>query len=234
MFLLGGTAFSGKTLVAHLLNQGDVVCLDEPDFHNPAQRHRGIPVLSTLFPDKTFPAPPERELTYQEAVAFIGRCEDVIRPSTLGMKTAGWAFVEYAKIYRESGYPVIAVIRDIRDVLAEGPLPEWVEDELELNRIFRSVWRNLDLCDLCIRYEDLVAKPEAVFESVSRVLGRELALTPNWSAESVHGTMFKLDRHDMLRTGRISRDKVGIWRSSTCVFSDDTRETAAMMGYSEP
>lgn len=233
MFLLGGTAFSGKTLLAHLLNQGDVVCLDEPDFHNPAQRHRGIAFLSTLFPDKTFPAPPERELTYREAVAFIERCEDVIRPYTLGMKTAGWAFVEYAKIYRESRYPVIAVIRDIRDVLAEGPLPEWVDGEPELNRTFRSVWKNLDLCDLCIRYEDLVAAPEAVFKSVSRILARELEPTVHWRAESVHHTMFKLDRHDMLRTGRISRDKVGIWRSSSRAFSDDTRETAAMMGYGE-
>lgn len=233
MFLLGGTAFSGKTLLAHLLNQGDVVCLDEPDFHNPAQRHRGIPLLSTLFPDKTFPAPPERELTYREAVAFIERCEDVIRPSLLGMKTAGWVFVDYAKIYRESRYPVIAVIRDIRDVLAEGPLPEWVDGEPHLNRTFRSVWMNLDLCDLCIRYEDLVTKPEAVFESVSRILGRELEPATSWSVDDVHRTMFKLARHDMLGTGRISRDKVGIWRSSSCVFSDDTRETAAMMGYDE-
>lgn len=233
MFLLGGTAFSGKTLLAHLLNQGDVVCLDEPDFHNPAQRHRGIAFLSTLFPDKTFPAPPERELTYREAFAFIERCEDVIRPSTLGMKTAGWDFVDYAKIYRESGYPVIAVIRDIRDVLAECPLPEWVDGEPELNRAFRLIWENLDLCDLWIRYEDLVTKPEKVFESVSSILSRELEPAGSWSAESVHHTMFKLDRHDMLRTGRISRDKVGIWRSSSLAFSDDTRETAAMMGYGE-
>ena len=140
MFLIGGTAFSGKTLLAHLLNQGDVVCLDEPDFHNPAQRHRGIPFLSSLFSDKVLPAPPERELTYREAVTFIERCEDAIRPCTLGMKTAGWVFVEYAKIYRESGYPVIAVIRDIRDVLAEAPLPEWVGGEAGLNAEFRTVW----------------------------------------------------------------------------------------------
>jgi hypothetical protein len=233
MFLLGGTAFSGKTLLAHLLNQGDVVCLDEPDFHNPAQRHRGIPFFNTLFPEKAFPTPPERELTYREAVAFIERCEKVIRPSNLGMKTAGQAFVEYAKIYRESGYPVIAVIRDIRDVLAEGPLPEWVAGEPELNRTFRVIWKNLDLCDLCIRYEDLVTKPDNVFENISELLACNLEPAANWSAESVHTTMFKLDRHDMLRTGRISRDQVGIWRSSDRSFSDDTRETAELMGYGE-
>lgn len=233
MFLLGGTAFSGKTLLAHLLNQGNVVCLDEPDFHDPAQRHRGIPFLSTLFPDKTFPTQPERRLTYPEAMAFIERCEEVIRPSTLGMKTAGWVFIEYAKIYRESGYPVIAVIRDIRDVLAEGPLPEWVHGESELNNTFRLIWKNLDLCDLLIRYEDLVTKPEEVFESVSEILACKLEPAASWSVESVHDTMFKLDRHDMLRTGRISRDQVGIWRSSGRAFSDETRVTAEMMGYAE-
>ena len=231
MFLLGGTAFSGKTLLAHLLNQRHVVCLDEPDFHDYRQSHRGIPFLRTLFPEKTFPAPPERDLTYPEAVAFIEQCEDVIRPSTLGMKTAGSVFLGYAKIYRASGYPVVAVIRDIRDVLAEAPLPEWVGGEPGLNKAFRLIWTNLDLCDLWIRYEDLVAKPEEVFERVSRTLSLELEPASDWNAESVHHTMFKLDRHDLLRAGEISHDRVGIWKSSGRAFSDETLVTAAMMGY---
>lgn len=233
MFLLGGTAFSGKTLLAHLLNQGRVVCLDEPDFHNPAQHHRGVPLLNALFPDKIFPVLPERALTYREAVAFIELCEDVIRPSTLGMKTAGSVFLEYAKEYRASGYPVVAVIRDIRDVLVEGPLPEWVGSEPGLNATFRSIWQNLAICDMWIRYEEFVTNPETVFENLSTLLGCELAPRATWSAESVQPTMFKLDRHEMLRTGRISRNRVGIWRSSGRVFSDDTRMTAAMMGYEE-
>jgi hypothetical protein len=233
MFLLGGTAFSGKTLLAHLLNQGNVVCLDEPDFHDFRQRHRGIPFLSTLFPDKRFPAQPERSLTYGEAVAFIEQCEEVIRPFTLGMKTAGRVFLEYAKIYRESGYPVIAVIRDIRDVLAEAALPEWIGGEKGMNSAFRSVWSNLDACDLCIRYEDLVMKPDRVFESLSGLLECEIEPAATWSAESVHSVMFKLDRHDMLRDGTISQSRVGIWKSSACEFSSDTRMTAAMMGYGE-
>ena len=231
MFLLGGTAFSGKTLLAHLLNQGEVVCLDEPDFHNAEQRHRGVPFLSTLFPDKTFPAQPERNLTYPEAVAFLERCEEVLRPSTLGMKTAGSVFIEYAKIYRESGYPVIAVIRDIRDVLAEGPLPEWIDGERELSEDFRRVWTNLHLSDLCIRYEDFVNDPDRVLDSISRLIGRDLETVGRWSAESVHDPMFKLDRHEMLRTGMISRERVGIWRSSGRAFSTDTQMTAEMMGY---
>jgi hypothetical protein len=233
VFLLGGTAFSGKTLLAHLLNQGDVVCLDEPDFHNPAQRHRGIPVLHALFPEKTFRPPPDGELTYLEAVAFLERCEQVIRPSNLGMKTAGSVFLEYAMIYRVSGYPVIAVVRYFRDVLAEGPLPEWVGGESGLNAKFRAVWKNLDLCDLWIRYEDLVTKTDSVFESLSNLLDCELRPAISWSAESVHDSMFKLDRHDMLRTGRISPDKVGIWKRKGRAFSDETRMTAAMMGYGE-
>ena len=233
MFLLGGTAFSGKTLLAHLLNQGQIVCLDEPDFHDPAQRHRGIPVLGALFPDKTFPDPPERDIPFSEAVAFIEKCQEVIRPSILGMKTAGWVFVEYARVYRASGYPVIAVIRDIRDVLAEAPLPEWVGGEPGLNRAFRSLWKNLDLCDLWIRYEDFVAKPDATFQSVSKTLGCELASASGWNADSVHHTMFKLGRHDMLRTGRISQDKVGIWKNSGRAFTEETLMTAAMMGYGE-
>lgn len=233
MFLLGGTAFSGKTLLALLLNQGLVVCLDEPDFHDVRQSHRGIPLLKTLFPEKTFPAPPEYNLTYQEVVAFIERCEEVIHPSNLGMKTAGWVFLKYAKIYRSSGYPVIAVVRDIRDVLAEAPLPEWIDGERGLNTAFRSVWANLDLCDLSIRYEDLVTKPEAILESLSTLLACELAPVADWSTDRVHDTMFKLDRHDMLRIGRISPAQVGIWRTSGRTFSDETMMTAAMMGYRE-
>ena len=54
MFLIGGPAFSGTTLLSLLLNQGTTVCLDEPDFHNPEQGHRGIPFLQTLFPHKIF------------------------------------------------------------------------------------------------------------------------------------------------------------------------------------
>ena len=32
MFLVGGPAFSGTILLALMLNQGDIVCLGEPDF----------------------------------------------------------------------------------------------------------------------------------------------------------------------------------------------------------
>lgn len=233
MFLLGGPAFSGKTLLAHLLNQGQVVCLDEPDFHDAGQRHRGIAFLRTLFPDRKFPHQPEGNLTWREGVALLEQCEEVIRPCTLGMKTAGRVFIEYAKIYRASDYPVIGMIRDIRDVLAEGPLPEWIDGERALNDAFRVVWMNLHLCDLQIRYEEFVTKPGDVLERISMLIGRDLEPVANWNAASVHAPMFKLPRHDMLRDGKISSANVGIWRNSGRAFSDDTQMTAAMMGYGQ-
>jgi hypothetical protein len=45
-----------------------------------------------------------------------------------GHQTANWIFIEYAKIYKQAGYPVIAIIRDIRDALAGAPLPDWVTE----------------------------------------------------------------------------------------------------------
>jgi hypothetical protein len=230
MFLLGGPAFSGKTLLALLLNQGQLVCLDEPDFQNPAQGHRGIPVLRTLFPDLVFPDQPDRALGWEESVAFLARCEEVIRPRQLGMKTAGRTFIEYARVYQSLGWPVLAVIRDIRDVLAEAPLPGWM-DEQKLNRDFRSIWAHLDLCHLWIRYEDLVADPGSVIRRIGECLTCDLEVADRWAPGSVHLTMFKLDRHEMLRLGRISSERVGIWRHSGLAFSDETRATAEMMGY---
>lgn len=233
MFLLGGPAFSGKTLLAHLLNQGQLVCLDEPDFHDPAQAHRGIPMLRTLFPDLTFPDKPDRALTKEAAVTFIAQCEEVLHPRRLGMKTAGRTFLEYARVYRSLGHPVLVVVRDIRDVLAEAPLPDWVGGERELNRDFRSIWAHLDLCSLWIRYEDLVTDTASVMRRISECLSCDLEVVHRWHPGAVPATMIKLDRHEMLRTGRISSERVGIWRNPGREFSDETRETAAMMGYGE-
>jgi hypothetical protein len=231
VFLIGGPAFSGKTLLAHLLNQDGVICLDEPDFHNPKQSHRGIPFLRELFPDKNFPERPEKELTYEEAVDLIQECEKVISPLNLGVKTANWAFIEYAKIYNERAFPVIAVVRDIRDVLAEGPLPEWVGGEKGLNDRYRLVWGSLKMFDLWLRYEDLVMNTEEVLHKISKLLSYDFKVLYEWDAESVHHTMFKLERHDMLKTGTISKSNVGIWKSSERKFSSETLMTASIMGY---
>ena len=77
MFLIGGPAFSGTTLLTFLLNQGSVVCLDEPDFHNPQQSHRGIPVLKELFLEKTFPKCPTEVMTYGQAIDLIQQIRTV-------------------------------------------------------------------------------------------------------------------------------------------------------------
>ena len=229
LFLVGGPAFSGTTLLAHLLNQRDVLCLDEPDFHNPQQSHRGIPFLRKLFPNKSFPERPEKALTFSEAVDLIRECEKVISPCDLGIKTCNRIFIEYAKIYKSLKYPVIAIVRDIRDSLV-GSLPEWVTEQ-SLNRSHRLVWENLKMYDLWLRYEDLVMDPHQAVADISRVLSRDLEVRTNWDVESVHRPMFKSDRHELLRAGTISRARVGIWRDSGKAFSDETHKTAKMMGY---
>ena len=94
MFLVGGPAFSGTTLLAHLLNQGDLVCLDEPDFHDPEQSHRGIPLLRALFPDRSFPDPPGRPLDPEETFRFIERCDRAIPDRRLGVKTCDTVFLD--------------------------------------------------------------------------------------------------------------------------------------------
>lgn len=229
MFLAGGPAFSGTTLLAHLMNQDGTLCLDEPDFENPAQSTRGIPFLQGLFPGKRFPARPVQALSYAQATDLIEECQAVLRPLRLGIKTCNWAFIEYARVFRARGYPVIAIVRDIRDALVR-PLPPWV-DEQGLNERYRLVWRNLDLASVWLRYEDLVHEPERAMEEISRVLGQPLVARREWEQASVHPTMLKLDRHEMLRRGTLVTDRVGLWRDSTQGFSEQTLETARMMGY---
>jgi hypothetical protein len=149
MFLVGGPAFSGTTLLSLMLNQGSIVCLDEPDFHNPAQSHRGIPFLKTLFPGKAFPDRPYTQFNYSDAVRLIEACERAIHPMVLGIKTCDQIFIDYARIYKANRYPVIAIIRDIRDALVR-PLPPWI-DEAGLNHAYRLIWNRLDRFDAWFR-----------------------------------------------------------------------------------
>jgi hypothetical protein len=229
MFLIGGPAFSGTTLLALLLNQGHILCLDEPDFHNPAQSYRGIPFLKGLFPKRNFPERPVEALSYAEAVCLIRECEKVISPYKLGMKTCDWTFLAYAKIYKSLGYPVIAIVRDIRDALVR-PLPEWLT-EAKLNQRYRLVWDNVNMFDLWLRYEDLVMNTEEVIHKISKLLSYDFKVLHQWNPDSVHRTMFKLDRHDMLNNGTISKNRVGIWKTSDQKFSSNALLTAKMMGY---
>jgi hypothetical protein len=229
VFLVGGPAYSGTTLLALLLNQGDVVCLDEPDFHTPAQSHRGIPFLQELFPDRAFPARPTKPLSYEQAVALMRRCERAIAPYELGMKTCDTPLLGYAKVFRRLGCPIVWIFRDIRDALVR-PLEEWVTEK-SLNGAYRDLWQQRSLADLVLRYEDLVADPAAALAGISSVLGRPLETVREWAPEHVHEPMLKDERHQLLRSGSISRSRVGIWRTSGRSFTPETLETARLMGY---
>lgn len=231
MFLLGGPAFSGTTLLALLLNQDHIVCLDEPDFHNPSQSHRGIPFLRSLFPNQDLPDTPQHPLNHRQAFDFISQCERLIPAKHLGMKTCDRVFISYSEIYREHGCPVVAIFRDIRDALIR-PLPEWV-CEASLNRSYREVWTHRNEFDGWVRYEDLVTSPSATIEKISTALRTPLQVRLKWRADHVHFPMLKLDRHELLRSGTISSQRLGIWRTSGQRFSDETIETARAMGYGE-
>jgi hypothetical protein len=229
MFLIGGPEFSGTTLLALLLNQGSLVCLDEPDFHDPLQSHRGIPVLESLFPSVKFPQLPGEPLDFPRAVELVRECEKALCGKSLGFKTCNYPFIEYARIYRKSRFPVICIVRDIRDAMVRE-LPSWSTEET-VNGSYRHVWENLSLCDLWFRYEELVADPESVMNRISGILGCPLEGFDHWDPGRVHPEMFKLTRHQSLESGRLSCDRVGIWKTSGKHFSQESHETARLMGY---
>jgi hypothetical protein len=230
-FLLGGPPFAGKTLLAHLLNQGLLTCLDEPDLHDPGQSHRGIPVLRQLFPGRPLPERPGRALTYAEAADLLRACQAALAPNRLGMKTADRAFLGYAAVFRARGWPVIAVGRDVRDALAEAPLPPWVRGAGDLAARYRLVWEQRAAFDLWVRYEDLVRDPGAVLAGIGGLLGCTLRAPDRWDPDAVHRTMLKLPRHDLLRAGRIARDRVGLWRRAGGAPDEASQRTARLMGY---
>ena len=229
MFLIGGPAFSGTTLLALLLNRNGIVCLDEPDFHDPAQSHRGIPLLRRLFPDRDLPEHSAGPLSYEDAVRVIGECERAIHPCELGIKTCDWPFLRYAEVYARLGHPVVCIVRDIRDALAR-PLPPWV-DEAGLNRRYRLIWERSTTADLLVRYEELVRDPARVLAEVSRALLLPFDASPAWDPARVPPEMLKLDRHELLLSGGISSARVGIWRAAGRSFSPESHATARMMGY---
>jgi len=230
LFLIGGPAYSGTTLLTHLLNQGRFTCLHEPDFHNPQKSHKGMLYLKELFPNKGFPDIPRRELTYREAVSLIQECEMIISPQNLGFKTCDWPFIEYSKFYKELGYPVIAIIRDIRDALVTT-VPPWVNGEEGLNRRYRLIWRNLELFDLWFRYEDLVMDTEEIIKKISKVLSYDFKVLQTWDPKTVNRHMLWERRHHLLKDGYISKSRIGIWKTSNKECSKESHETALMMGY---
>ena len=229
MFLVGGPSYSGTTFLAHLLNQGKIFCWDEPDFDKPNQIHRGIPFLKSVFPDKNLPSQPERPLVYEESLKFIKNCEALLSPFRIGIKACNEDFVGYAEICRKMKYPVICIIRDIRDALS-SQLPCW-DSEKNINERYRLIWSNIKSCDYYFRYEDLVTKTALIIEKISYFLAFSLKVPERWDPQSIHPIMFKLKRHNRLKDGVICKNRVGIWRTCGKNFSDETHRTAKMMGY---
>jgi hypothetical protein len=229
MFLVGGPAFSGTTLLSLMLNQGDLICLDEPDFHDPTQIHRSLGLLQARFPELPFQKHPGHLLSFSEATTMAEDCERLLRPRQLGIKTCNSYYLGYYQIYRRRGWPVIAIFRDIRDALVR-PLPEWI-DERVLNDHFRLIWRHRMSFDLWLRYEDLVADPAAAMAKISAVLGHNLASKNSWERSEVTAHLLKLEKHELLKTLQISGSRVGIWRTSEKTFSRQSHDTARMMGY---
>jgi hypothetical protein len=231
-FLVGGPAYSGTTLLALLCNQAGMVCLDEPDFEDPAQAHRGVPVLRALYPDAAIPDPPDTALTRDQAFVFMLRCAGAIHPTALGIKTCDRRFVEFADRFRARKLPVVAIVRDIRDALVR-PLPEWLT-EAHLNAYYRLVWEYREFTSTWIRYESLVLEPEETLRIVADALHYDGTMKTTWDADNVPGAMIKNhERHALLRTGAIARTRIGLGRSSGMEFSPETLETASMMGYPE-
>jgi hypothetical protein len=229
MFLVGGPAFSGTTLLALMLNQGDVVCLDEPDFHNPLQSHRSIRQLRRMFPKLSFPEHPGRTLTFSEATTLTEECEQVLRPRQLGTKTCNSFYLRYYRVYRRRGYPVIAIFRDIRDALVR-PLPEGFTEN-GLNHHYRVLWQQRDMFNLWLRYEDLISDPDTAISRIAKVLGLPLVTKRSWQQTDLMHHMLKLDKHELLKTLELSASRVRIWRTSGKVFSGESHETARAMGY---
>jgi len=232
LFLVGGPAYSGTTLLAHLLNQEGAVCLDEPAFHHPdpEKSRRGLPYLRERFPDRTFPDMPKAMLSYDAAVDLIASCQRALAPMRLGIKTCNKTFVEYAKVFYRRRLPVVAIIRDVRDALA-SPLPENVGGEEGLYKRYRYVWKYRRYYDLCIRYEDLVRDPERMLRKISRVVRYEFDVKATWESDHVQRPMLKTHRHARLLAGRISTDRVGVWHRSGLSCSAASHHTARMMGY---
>ena len=124
---------------------------------------------------------------------------------------------------------MIAIFRDIRDALVR-PLPEGFTEN-GLNDHYRIVWKHRVMFDLWLRYEDLIADPDAAFARISRVLGRPLYTKRTWGEGDVIHHMLKLDKHELLKTLELSPSRVGIWKTSGKTFSRRSHDTARMMGY---
>jgi hypothetical protein len=228
-FLIGGPAYSGTTLLTLLLNAGPVTCLDEPDFGKPEQEHRNIPLLRRWFPDASFPDPPGRPLGPDEELAMIRDCAAALAPRILGVKTCGSGFLTMADRFQDAGLRVVGIVRDPRDTLVRD-LTSGLGEEGFLAHC-NEVWARRDRLDAVVRYEDLVREPEATLAQVVAALGLDIDPAVTWDPRSVPRAMFKGVRHDALAAGRITDERIGVWRQAGRPVSDHAQRVARRLGY---
>jgi len=231
MFLLGGPAYSGTTLLVLLVDQDGIACLNEPDFHNPEQSHNGLPVLARRYPEKTFPPRTCEPMTFEQAFELMQTCQRLIHPDRLGVKFCNQPFVEFAALFRRAGFPVIAIIRDVRDALVRPLLP-YVGGEAGLVQQYRRVWEHRDLYDGIIRYEELVSQTDVMIENLSRLIEFPLRTKANWHPDEVHPSMlYPRYRHYLLEAGKVTSERVGIWKHCGKSFSPEAHALSHEMGY---
>ena len=127
-------------------------------------------------------------------------------PIRLGFKTCNYDFIAFGALFRDAGLPVVAIVRDIRDVLVR-PLRDGQTEHL-LNTNFRFVWNNLGVVRTWVRYEDLVRDTTATMARVMSALGHDGQARCEWEPSAVGADMLKNERHDLLRSGAISSARV--------------------------
>ncbi len=231
MFLIGGAAYSGTTLLALMLNQNGVTCLNEPDFHDPDQSHNGIPVLQKLYPCLVFPPRTDERLSLREAFELMQTCQRLVQPNQLGVKFCNRPFLDFARLFRDAGLPVVAIIRDVRDALVRPLLP-YVGGERGLIQRYREIWQSRDIYDEIVRYEELVTNPSQVVRSISSIIGCPLQTRDTWHPDDVlPSMMYPRYRHYLLKSGRVTGDRVGIWQTSGKQLDPDAHDLAGEMGY---
>lgn len=100
-----------------------------------------------------------------------------------------------------------------------------------LNVSYRSIWAAREQFSAWIRYEDLVHRPGDTMAVVDRALGLDGEAVTTWTPADVPAAMIKHERHETLHLGQVTAERVGVWRSADRTYSDETHETARMVGY---
>jgi hypothetical protein len=137
---------------------------------------------------------------------------------------------------------ILHIVRDVRDVMSSLREQKWVAD---IDLYFPRVWSNANLYlhalyqdkpahYLLVRYEDLVAQPEAGFAKVCEHLGVQLQpemLKP----ESRHARYKSMPHHarlyEPISTARIGRYKELLDPNAIASYETQAGEALRVFGY---